>query len=115
MRDVESVSKVAVIGMRERGGRTFAKPISAGTIETVQNEIHERLEPGSQRFTDEHATHNGLDGLFFKHKGVHHSAGEYARGEKHTNRHRIGLGRLEARTPRCVSPRKGETFGPICR
>lgn len=35
-----SVGKVAVIGMRERGGRTHAKVIGQATIETVQNEIH---------------------------------------------------------------------------
>src|SRR6185503_3946325 len=74
-----SVGKVAVLGMRERGGRTRAKGIGQGTIETVQNEIHGTVEVGTQLYTDDHASYNDLAGLFFRHETVNHSAGEYAR------------------------------------
>lgn len=80
-----SVGKVAVLGMRERGGRTIAKPVADCTIETVQNEIHGMVEVGSQLYTDEHAAYSDLDGLFFRHDTVNHSAGEYKRGAVNTN------------------------------
>ena len=80
-----SVGKVAVLGMRERGGRTIAKPVSDCTMETIQNEIHGSVEVGSQLYTDEHAAYSDLDGLFFRHDTVNHSAGEYKRGAAHTN------------------------------
>ena len=80
-----AVGKVAVLGMRERGGRTHAMVIPDTTINTIQNEIHGQVEAGSQLYTDEHAAYNDLDGLFFSHDAVNHGAGEYGRGRVHTN------------------------------
>lgn len=79
------VGKIAVLGMRERGGRTFAKVIPNRTIQTIQGAIHEHVEVGSQLYTDEHVAYTDLDGLFFKHETVNHSTGEYARGPISTN------------------------------
>jgi transposase-like protein len=80
-----AVGKVAVLGMRERGGRTRAQVIDQRTIETIQGAIHAGVEVGSQLYTDEHVAYTDLDGLFFRHETVNHGAGEYARGEAHTN------------------------------
>jgi transposase-like protein len=80
-----AVGKVAVLGMRERGGRTFAKVIPNTGLGTIQNEIHGAVEAGSQLYTDEHGAYSDLDGLFFRHDTVNHGAGEYARGAAHTN------------------------------
>ena len=80
-----SVGKVAVLGMRERGGRTIAMPVADCTMDTIQNEIHGAVEVGSQLFTDEGRAYSDLDGLFFRHDTVNHSAGEYKRGAAHTN------------------------------
>jgi transposase-like protein len=80
-----SVGKVAVLGMRERGGRTHALVIPDTGLATIQNEIHGAVEPGSQLYTDEHGAYSDLDGLFFAHETVNHGAGEYARGSAHTN------------------------------
>lgn len=80
-----SVGKVAVLGMRERGGRVRAKVIPDTTLSTIQNEIHGAVAPGTQLYTDEHGAYNDLDGLFFRHETVNHGAGEYARGSAHTN------------------------------
>jgi len=79
------VGKVAVMGLRERGGRTVAKVIEDRTIQTIQGEIHANVEVGSQLYTDEHMAYSDLDGLFFRHDAVNHSAGEYKRGAAHTN------------------------------
>lgn len=80
-----SVGKITVLGMRERGGRTRAKVIAERTIETIQGEIHAGVEVGAQLYTDEHVAYTDLDGLFFRHETVNHSAGEYTRGAAHTN------------------------------
>ena len=80
-----SVGKTAVLGMRERGGRTRAKVIELRTLDAIHGEIHGSVEAGSQLYTDDHIVFSDLDGLFFKHESVNHSAGEYKRGAAHTN------------------------------
>lgn len=80
-----AVGKAIVFGMRERGGRTHAKVVTDTTIETLQNEIHGAVEPGTQIYSDEHGGYSDLDGLFFKHETVNHGAGEYVRGNAHVN------------------------------
>jgi transposase-like protein len=80
-----AVGKVAVLGMRERGGRTIAAPMAERTLQEATKRIHENIELGTQLYTDEHLIFTGLDGLFFRHDAVNHSAGEYAAGPAHTN------------------------------
>lgn len=80
-----SVGKTPVLGMRERGGRVKAMPLSGTTQEEIQNAIHRNVEVGSTLCTDEHAAYNDLGGLFFKHERVNHSANEYVRGMASTN------------------------------
>ena len=79
------VGKTAVLGMRERGGRTRAKVVEMRSIQGIQGEIHANVEVGSQLYTDDHVVFSDLDGLFFKHESVNHAAGEYARGPVTTN------------------------------
>lgn len=80
-----SVGKTAVLGMRERGGRTWAKVVDATDINTVQNEIHGAVEAGSTVYTDEFGAYSDLDGLFYRHSTVNHGAGEFRRGPVSTN------------------------------
>jgi transposase-like protein len=80
-----SVGKTAVLGMRERGGRTKAMPLKSVSMEEIQNAIHRHVEVGSTLFTDEHGAYNDLDGLFFRQERVNHSTGEYVRGNATTN------------------------------
>jgi transposase-like protein len=80
-----SVGKSAVLGMRERGGRTKAMPIENVNIETIHSAIHANVAPGSRLLTDEHGSYNDLNGLFFKHDSVNHSQGQYVRGDVSTN------------------------------
>jgi len=79
------VGKVAVLGMRERGGRTRAKVTEIRTLDAIHGEIHGAVEVGTQLYTDDHMVFQGLDGLFYRHESVNHSAGEYARGPASTN------------------------------
>ena len=55
-----AVGKSAVLGMRERGGRTFAKPVANTDRNTLHRAVHENVEVGSMLHTDEHAGYKGL-------------------------------------------------------
>ena len=79
------VGKTPVLGIRERGGRTFSTVIKNRTIQEIQGEIFQRVEVGSTIYTDDHLSYSGMDGLFFRHDTVNHAAGEYTRGPVHTN------------------------------
>lgn len=80
-----TIGKSAVLGMRERGGRTKAMPIENVSIEEIQSAIHANIAVGSTLYTDEHGAYNDLDGLFFKQERVNHSANEYVKGMASTN------------------------------
>lgn len=80
-----AVGKTAVLGMRERGGRTFAAPIADTGMDTVHRAIHANVEIGSMLNTDDAAVYDGIGGLFFGHDSINHTAGEYVRGDVTTN------------------------------
>jgi len=79
-----TVGKTAVVGMRERGGRTKAKAVKSVDGPTLHMMVHENVAPGSVLHTDEHRGYEGL-GFTFDHETVVHSAGEYVRGNVSTN------------------------------
>jgi transposase-like protein len=79
-----AVGKIAVLGIRERGGRTKAKPVPGTGAATLQPEIRATIAPGSTIHTDEWAGYNGLS-RDYTHETVAHSAGEYSRDGVHTN------------------------------
>jgi transposase-like protein len=78
-----TVGKTAVLGMRERGGRTFAVPIEATDAYVVHDEIRHHVEPGSTLHTDEFAAYRGIGD--FKHETVNHGASEFVRDDVTTN------------------------------
>lgn len=80
-----SVGKTAVLGMRERDGRTRAKVITERSINSIHGEVYAHVEVGATIYTDDHLAFSGLDGLFYKQESVNHSAKEYARGPVSTN------------------------------
>ena len=77
--------KTAVLGMRERGGRVKAAPVSSPNKATIYEAMHENVETGSAVYMDGSSAYSPVDGLFYDHDLVNHSAGEYVRGEVHTN------------------------------
>lgn len=79
-----TVGKTAVVGMRERGGRTKAKPVASVDATTLRSEISASIKPGSTLHTDEHAGYRGLDDQF-EHASINHSGGEYVREGVSTN------------------------------
>lgn len=80
-----SVGKMPVLGIRERGGRTFAKLMPERSINAIHGEVYAHVEVGATIYTDDHLAFSGLDGLFYKQESVNHSAKEYARGPVSTN------------------------------
>jgi len=80
-----SVGKTSVLGFRERSGRTRAHVVTQRSLDFIHGEIHANVEVGAQLYTDDHMVFSDLDGLFYRHDTVNHSAGEYARGAAHTN------------------------------
>jgi transposase-like protein len=80
-----AVGKTAVLGMRERGGRTIALPIPNADKATIQEAITQRVAPGSMLNTDEAGAYDGIKALSFGHQTVNHSAGEFVRGATTTN------------------------------
>ena len=79
------VGKTAVVGMRERGGRTKAKPVSSVDPKSLKAAIHENVETGSMLHTDEAIGYQGIEGLSYGHEAINHSAGEYVRAGVSTN------------------------------
>lgn len=76
--------KVAVIGMRERGGRTKAiilKSVNAGTLQAA---VIDNVGLGSEIQTDEHPGYIGLEHIYY-HDTVSHRDGMYARPGVTTN------------------------------
>ena len=78
-----TVGKIAVLGMRERGGGIRAMVIPGTSVAEIQPEVCAAVAPGATICTDEHAAYNGMEQ--FKHLSVNHSGKEYVNGEAHTN------------------------------
>lgn len=79
------VGKIAIVGMRERGGRTKAHVVANADGETLRNAVNANVESGSMIHSDEHAGYRGLQTAGFQHETVSHRAGEYVRDDVSTN------------------------------
>ena len=77
--------KQVVLGMRERGGKTVAKPIAGTDRLTLWGAIQQHVTPDSTLYTDDHPSYKGIERKRFTHKSVNHSDEEYVRGLIHTN------------------------------
>jgi transposase-like protein len=80
-----AVGKAAVLAMRERGGRTIARHVASVDGRTIHAAVLDNVQVGSTVHTDEAAVYPGIDGLFYKHEAVNHSAGEFVRDDVTTN------------------------------
>ena len=78
-----ATGKTAIAGLRDRAtGRVQAKVVEDTTAETLQGFVTERTREGAQVYTDDHGAYRGIAR---PHAAVRHSAGEYVRGDVHTN------------------------------
>ncbi len=72
------VGKTAVIGMRQRRGRTKAMPVASVDMDSLFKAIHENIEVGSMIHTDELSGYQGIDEVY-GHESINHGAKEYSR------------------------------------
>ncbi len=82
-----SGGKEAVVGIRERGGKVVAKAVERTDSATLVPFVEDNVEPGSKVYTDDAAAYKPLPNIInqYEHDTVAHGAGEYVRGEVHTN------------------------------
>jgi len=78
-----TVGKIAVLGMRERGGRVRGKVLKDIGADEIQGEIAASVAPNSILCTDELRSYRGMDQ--YQQFAVVHSAKEFVNGMAHTN------------------------------
>ena len=78
-----AVGKMAVMGMRERGGKVRAHALRNTTASAIQSAVKDAVAPGSVLCTDEHASYRGM--AEYLHLSVNHSAKQFVDGMAHTN------------------------------
>lgn len=77
--------KQKVLTLVERGGRTRSFPIASASIEAIMPILTREIDRESRIMTDEARYYSNVKLAFAGHDSVNHSAGEYGRGEIHTN------------------------------
>lgn len=81
----ERSEKVAVIGIRERGGNTYAAVTDSIGGLALRSAIRNNVALGSRVISDEAPGYKRLGSEGYRHEAVKHVAGEYVRGDVHTN------------------------------
>ena len=76
--------KAVVVGVIERGGELRTSYIEDTKAKTIHGFVKAHVEQGSDLMTDEDRSFIGMNG-HFNVQSVNHSAGEYVRGDVHTN------------------------------
>ena len=77
--------KAAVVGVKDRATKkVLASVVQETTQKELEGFIHERVQPGSTVYTDDHGGYASL-WVDFEHESVRHSVREYVRGQAHTN------------------------------
>lgn len=78
-----TVGKLAVIGIRERGGNVKAAFLASTSANSIKAAVRSVVAPGATLCTDEHASYVGMPE--YRHHVVNHSAKQYVNGMAHTN------------------------------
>lgn len=76
--------KTAVLGILQRGGRVVVRPVDNSQKATIQPIMRTHVAIGATVNTDEHLGYKGLN-KSYAHQTVKHAAGEYVKGNAHTN------------------------------
>jgi transposase-like protein len=77
--------KRAIVALVERGGNIRSFHVAVADKDTVSKIVKENIAKEARLMTDESRLYFGADEHFASHETVKHSAGEYARGDVHTN------------------------------
>jgi transposase-like protein len=77
--------KAPVVALVERQGRVRMFPMARVTSDNLRAALRSHVEPSATIMTDEYSIYRKPGKEFAKHETVNHAAGEYVRGEAHTN------------------------------
>jgi transposase-like protein len=77
--------KRPIVALVERGGNVRTFHVAVADKVTVTKIVTENIAKESRLHTDESRLYTGSEELFASHETVKHSAGEYVRGDVHTN------------------------------
>lgn len=77
--------KFPVVALVERGGRVRSSHVANVGARELKGAIRENVDRKARVMTDEYRSYHGLDQEFASHEVVKHGAGEYVRGDAHTN------------------------------
>ena len=77
--------KQKVFSLVERGGNARSFKVSGRMFDTVKDALTNHVSADAHLMTDEARLYNTVGKRFASHQTVNHSAGEYGRGEAHTN------------------------------
>jgi len=78
-------NKRAILSLVERGGSVRSFHIAQANIHNVQDVVRSNVDREARLFTDESRLYNREHEHVSAHETVKHAAGEYVRGEVHTN------------------------------
>jgi ISXO2-like transposase domain len=78
-------NKTMVLGIVERNGNVRAGVIPTDSITYLEGNVSHNVRQGTRISTDDHRSYRQLGNVGFIHGVVEHSAGEYVRGDVHTN------------------------------
>lgn len=78
-------NKTIVLGMAERGGNVIARIVPDVKRTTLEAHIVRKVDRKSKISTDELNSYKRLTMYGYQHESVNHRAGEYVRGNVHTN------------------------------
>lgn len=78
-------SKMSIVSLVERGGSVRSFHVARADKETIFALVAKNIARESKFHTDERQFYRGAEKLFSEHHTVRHTAGEYVRGEVHTN------------------------------
>ena len=81
-----TIGKTAVVAVKSRATKKVkarvTKPVSSISLQRL---VEGTAEKGSTVYTDQHRGYRGLKDKDYKHEVVNHGAGEYIKGQAHTN------------------------------
>ena len=75
----------AIVSLVERGGNVRSFHVAHADKETVGGIVAANIDRETRLHTDESRLYSQVGTIFFNHEKVKHSAGEYVRGDVHTN------------------------------
>ena len=78
-----TVGKVAVIGLRQRGGNVVVSVIGGTSTNIIRSVVRSTIAPGSMLCTDEHSSYKGM--YEYTYHVVNHSAKQFVDGMAHAN------------------------------